>query len=153
MSIVCNFAKLSQSDFDSIIKNHNNFEVDSFNFDFDIDKSWEVIHFLITGTVENTSDNSPIWSQDGFEFGEDEDWLNCLSSDKVKIIAKELESMDDNWFKANFVNEDLEGKNLYGYGYNTFEEECEYYQFHLQELTEYFAVAADQNLAIVNYIA
>ncbi len=153
MSIICSFAKLSQSELDSVIKNPSKFDSEKIDFDFDIDKAWEIIHFLITNSVENSSELSPIWSLQGFEFGEEEDWLNCINSQKVKTISKTLEAMDETWFKANFVNENLEGKNLYGYDYNTFEEECEYYWFHLQELTEYFAIAADQNLAIINYIA
>lgn len=124
----------------------------------DIDKSWQVIHFVLTGKtgqeseVEDSVISNVIFG--GEEVGEDVGYgaAHLIEPKKVKTIAEELEKLPPEKFVEMFAGHDFSTVKLYAFHVEDLEDEIEYASSFFEQVREYYLGAANRNEFMLLYL-
>ncbi len=129
---------------------------ENFGF-FDLQQSWQAVHFLLTGTGWDVDPEVPI-SQvvlggdevgpDAFGYGP----ARCMKPDVVKAIAEALKTLDLDALSTKYSKEEFVEADLYSFDASEFEEEIGILIDYLDGLTEFYGEAAEQGNAVLTYI-
>jgi hypothetical protein len=122
----------------------------------DLDKNWQGVHFLLTGTRWDTS--SPLGQavMGGTRFGDSiagSQSFRVIEAGDVPLIAKALSDLDHNEFREHFDARELSRQHIYPPGGWLGEDELEdCLLFCVRLLTRFYSAAAAQGLAVVLYL-
>lgn len=124
---------------------------------FDLHKSWQTLHFLLTGTGWDVDPDLPI-SQvvlggdevgpDAFGYGP----ARVMKPEVVKIVADALKSVDLEELKTKYSKEEFVEADLYSFDAVDFDEEVGVLIDYLDGLIEFYGEAAEKGNAVLTYI-
>jgi hypothetical protein len=124
----------------------------------DIAKSWEIIHFVLTGKTfgDGETADSTIGKVifGGQEIGKDVGYgsAHLLKSEEVKEIAEELNEITVEKFIEMFEYRDFTNVQLYAFHEEDLEDEIEYTSGYFSQLREYYLEAASLNNSMLLYL-
>lgn len=124
---------------------------------FDLHKSWQSLHFLLTGTQWDVDAEDPL-SQvvlggeevgpDAFGYGP----ARFMKPELVKQIAEALKTVDFEELKSKYSHDDFAQAALYSFDDGDFEEEIAILVDYLDGLVEFYGEAAEKGDAVLTYI-
>lgn len=124
---------------------------------FDLHKSWQALHFLLTGTAWDVDPEVPVSKvvlggdevgPDAFGYGP----ARFIKPDVVKEIAEALKTVDLEELKTKYSKEEFTEANLYSFEAAEFEEEIGILIDYIDGLIEFYGEAADKGNAVLTYI-
>lgn len=164
MGMGASYIRIS-TDFLSYIKSHPE-DIEDIVFEneeledreFDIDKAWHGIHYLLTGIADL---EQPVESTlglaifGGTEIGEDLGYgpLRYLEVKEVKEIATALESVSVRDFASRYKVEDINKYDIYPLDGEWTEEDKEYLLEKFESLVEFYRLTAKQEEVILLFIS
>lgn len=125
--------------------------------EIDLDKSWHLMHFLLTGSAEGTGTPTSFllggWPEIGdAEIGWGRAW--AIDAQAIRRFADALRGMDDDALCARFDTEKMKAEDVYLA--DAFEgdehEGCNYVLHHLSVLRTFVAEAARRNCGAIGYL-
>jgi Domain of unknown function (DUF1877) len=172
MGMVLNLIRLNKKKFKKIEKDPEVLEdllESEGNFDLYIDKSWEGIHYLLTGkTMNDKVDESSILEKvilgggilGGEENAEEFDFgygpPTYLSVEEVKTIADVLATTELNEFEKRFIPANFIALSIYPHNENSTIEDVvsyfDYYNSYLKDVASFFQVAAQKEEMIIKVL-
>jgi hypothetical protein len=163
MGMIASYIRIS-TDLLGYIKSHPD-EIEEVVFEnedledreFDIDKAWHGIYYLLTGISDIEKPNVSALGAailGGTEIGDDEGYgpLRYLEAKEVKEIAAALESVSVQDFASRYKVEDMNKNDIYPLGGEWTEEDKDYLVEHYETLVEFFRIAADQDEAMLLFL-
>ena len=124
---------------------------------FDLHKSWQSLHFLLTGTAWDVDEENAL-SQvvlggeeigpDAFGYGP----ARMMVPDLVKRISQALDKVDFVEVKGRYSEAQFQEADLYAFGGEDFAEELDVLVDYLDGLREFYAEAAARGDAILTYL-
>ncbi|MDQ0228678.1 YfbM family protein [Metabacillus niabensis] len=164
MGMVACYIRIS-TDFLSYIKSHLE-EIEDVVFEneeledreFDIDKAWHGIYYLLTGTadLEQTFESTlGIAIFGGTEIGDDLGYgpLRYLEVEEVKEIATALESVSVRDFTSRYKVKDMNKLDIYPFEGEWTEEDKEYLVENFESLVEFFRITATKDEAMLLFVS
>ena len=118
----------------------------------DVDKSWQTIHFMLSGGNPwggNTIEAQAIMG--GAEIGPDLGYgpARYLTSDQVKQVSQALAPITQEEFSNRFDPQAMAAADLYAFDLEYAEDELEMAQDYFGELKKFYARSAQQNDAVL----
>lgn len=123
-----------------------------------LDKSWEGIHYLLTGgKVGEGEEPLSLIMFSGQHFDEEQDMgygpACYLEQEQVAIIAKALSIWDEARFRQRFIPEEMEAAEIYPTGWsNDPEDQFQYLWEYFTQLKTFYSEASQEGQAIASYI-
>ncbi len=121
----------------------------------DVDKSWQTIHYLLSGgdpwNVTNTESQAVLG---GTEFGPDMGYgpPRFLSVEQVKQVAEAIAPIDEAELERRFDPKAMAGADLYAFSHDHPEDELEMAQHYFKDLRTFYSDAAQQDAAVLLFI-
>lgn len=83
--------------------------------ELDLDKSWHVLHYLLTGTAWEIGDGAGAAILGGEEIGEDGGYgpPRLLDAEKVRVISEALDTLDVGMLRARFDVDAMMAADIY----------------------------------------
>lgn len=169
MSISAYFQRISRADMDALIASKERLEHLSFGSSSEqlsrvdraarclcLDKAWDAIHFLLTGSKQPTDHLLSQMIYGGTEHGSDTGYgpPRFMSAEQVKSIAEALRSADLIDAAANFTRAELAAASLYGFDAERAEDEIEDLQYtYFEPLNKLFQQAANNNECMLTWMS
>lgn len=165
MGMIGNIVRVSQSELEKFIDNSELFEnliYDDKNFDadwfLDLDKAWEGIQFILTGSGMSGIQESNKLSRAFFSFqilDEEQDLgygpVQYLTAEEVKEINSEIQKIDQSILKERIDGEKMMAQGIYPSIW-TENESIEYLTEIFIEFKEFYQKATENNEAILSFI-
>jgi hypothetical protein len=123
--------------------------------DFDVDKAWQGIHYLLTGSDWEGSGPLAFMLHGGAEIAEEMGYGNPhgFTSAEVKEIAKALEPISSEALFERASQEDFQKKSIYPEIWDEPKEDCiGYVTTYFGELKKFIRETADTNSALIVYL-
>lgn len=120
----------------------------------DIDKSWQTIHYLISGEVWNGSSPQAQVVLGGTEIGEDLGYGPARYHEPAQVqqLADSISDIDSKELAKRFDPEAMERYSLYAFSSEYATDELEMAQDYFQELKSFYSNAASRGDAILAFM-
>jgi len=163
--MIGNFIAINSDDWDRLTNNPK--EIEAFLYPemadyesigekyIDIDKAWNVIHFILTGSADEGNEPNRNVILGGEELGEDVGYgpARFVGKDKVKQINELLSTLTDDIIEAKFdINLFREIKIYPNFWDDPSDDDVEYFKGYFNDLKDFYTFAADNNLHVIQYI-
>lgn len=162
MSMIGMFVRLDNQNFSKVLSDPSLLEeiVDHSEEKnmLDIDKSWEGIYYVLTGSALAEETNHPMGRVmfSGQFFDENLDMgygpAHYLNPEQVIEISRDLEAIDDEELKKRYDGAQMDEKGVYPEGWKD-EGSFEYLQENFRKLKDFFRSSAELKCAVVSYIS
>ena len=168
MSMIGIFVRVTESELQNYLSDSSLFEnlIDDDAFDenpnvCDIDKSWDVISFLLTGyeAAELANAKTPLcWTVFGAGvLDEDQDLgygpANYLTAEQVVLVNAALADISLKNLETNYDAHKMNELKIYPNSWGTPQDEMDYINNHLQSLKAFYASAAASKQAVICYLS
>ena len=122
-----------------------------------LDKSWEAIHYILTGKKiggGTTAIEKTIYSEQFFDEEQDLGMgpASYLTADQVKQINLLLEKLDDNYLKEKYQPQEMTNIGIYPSFWDKNSDLFEYVSENFQQLKNFYRDAASKNNAVASYL-
>ena len=124
----------------------------------DVDKSWEAIFFILTGSALAEDPDHPmgrvVFSQQFFDEDQDMGYgpAHYVTPDQVKELNTELQLITDEEVRSRFDGQRMDEMSIYPEGWEE-EGSFDYLADNFMELRSFYASAALNNAAVVFFVS
>ena len=160
MGMVCNLVKVDQKSILEIKSNELNLEDflypdgEEIKLMITLDKSWQIIHYVLTGTEWDASTTLGKAILGGTEYGDDVGYgpARLLEASDVIEISGELEKITLDDFIKLLKSRSYKNAEIYCFDYNNIDDEIEYSGNYFLELKKIYSEAARSGMGILIYV-
>ncbi|MBA4494261.1 YfbM family protein [Paenactinomyces guangxiensis] len=120
----------------------------------DIDKTWQGIHFLLTGEVGGGDPPlaNALLGGTVFENASDYIFASFLTSDEVKEVTEALRGISEKELKDRFNTEEMNELKLYPSFNNWIDDDFDYLLGNYKDMVDYYKSAAEKGNPMLVYI-
>jgi len=164
MGMVLSMVQFSAQKLQEYINNPENFEKDlnaleenETNQSLYLDKSWEAIHYLLTGTKIGSGAKplaSVIYSEQFFDEEQDLGMgpASYLTAEQVLEVSNILDKLDDSYVKEKYKPIEMTNIGIYPSFWDKDPTLLDYVSDNFQKLKDFYREAASKNHAIASYL-
>ncbi len=159
MSMAANFVRISQQQLDQLKADPSAveafadelFEGDVGDGVCDVDKSWQTIHYLLTGQAWGGQSPAAQAIMGGTEIGPDLGYgpVRCLDADQVKRVATALNEISAEELANRFDAEAMESQGIYAFSAEDADEELEMAKDYFNQLKDFYQETANREQAML----
>ena len=164
MGMVLSIVQFPASKLEAYIENPQKFEDDLESLENDkndqpvyLDKSWEAVHFILTGNKIGNGGPPLSWAVYGEQFFDEEQDLGMgpasyLSSDQVKEINSILDGLDESFLKEKYNPEKMDQIGIYPRFWRQDSTLIDYVSDNFEKLKSFYSDAAAKGNAVASYL-